>query len=369
MTGPVANTRGARSPSRVAVVGHLAQGRSGADGQILRTRIVVDELTRRLGADRVDVVDTGGGRLAAARILLGLLWARLNCSDVIVMPGSRGLRRLLPIYAHLARRAEIRVHYLVVGGWLPRYLRERPNDVANLRTCRGLYVQTRRMRDELRAMGLERVHLLPNFRRFPRERPRSGACQDPLRLVFLSRIIPEKGVGLAITAVERLNAELGRTAARLDIYGPVETPGRAWFDELVDATGSAVHYRGSLPPDAVQERLTHYDAMLFPSYYSGEAFPGVILDAMIAGIPVIASDWQDNAEFVEHGRNGLLCLARDVDALTDAVRWSVENPDEVMRMKNESATRADAYHVDEVIPQLLDRLGLASSPDAPESSP
>jgi len=108
--------------------------------------------------------------------------------------------------------------------------------------------------------------------------------------------------------------------------------------------------------------------MLFPSYYSGEAFPGVLLDAMIAGIPVVASDWQDNGEFVEHGRTGLLCAARDVNALTDAVRWSVEHPDEVMRMKHESALRADAYHVDEVIPRLLDRLGLTPT-GAVESSP
>lgn len=358
-----------RATRRVAVVGHLAAGGSGANGQILRTRLVVDELARRLGTDRVKVVDTGGGRAAALRALPHLLHARLACSDMIVMPGSRGLRRLLPLYARWSRRAGIRVHHLVVGGWLPRYLSERPDDLHALRAFDGLYVQTRRMRDELSAMGLDNVHLLPNFRRFPHDRPLSGACRDPLRLVFLSRVVPEKGVELAIQAVEKVNEKRGRTVATLDLYGPVATDARAWFDALMERADTAIGYQGALPPEAVHEHLTKYDLMLFPSYYSGEAFPGVILDAMIAGIPVIASDWQDNGEFVEHGRTGLLCVTRDVDALTDAVRWSVEHADEVMRMKHESAARADAYHVDEIIPRLLDRLGLAPSSATPEPSP
>lgn len=356
----------AAAPRSVAVVGHTAEGSAGADGQILRTRIVIEELRLRLGPEHVQVIDTGGGRRGMVRALWGLLHARRTCSDVIVMPGSRGLRRLLPLYARWSRRTGIRTHYLVVGGWLPRYVRDRPGYLPDLRALDGLYVQTRRMQHDLRAMGLDNVHLLPNFRRFPRDRPRSGACQEPLRLVFLSRVMQEKGAGLAVDAVEAVNHEAGSTVATLDLYGPVESHARAWFDARMDAAGTGIRYQGALAPERVQEHLIDYDVMLFPTYYGGEAFPGVILDAMIAGIPVIASDWQDNAEVVEHGRTGWLCTARDVDALARAVRWSVEHPEEVMRMKHEAAAGADAFHVDEVLPPLLRQLGLASQAEAGE---
>lgn len=345
----------------VAVVGHVGGDHSGADGQVLRTRIVIDELRRRLGGDRVCVVDTGAGRRAAPRTLRTLLQARRRCGDLVFMPGSRGLRWLLPLYARWKRRRGIRLHYLVVGGWLPAYLRARPQDVGALRACDGVYVQTRRMLGALRDAGLDNVRLLPNFRRFGPDRPRSGPCARPLRFVFLSRMIPEKGAALAVEAIERVNAERGATIATLDLWGPAPARAAAWLEELIAAAGPETTYRGALTPQEVHACLVDYDVMLFPTSYSGEGFPGVILDAMIAGIPVIASDWQDNAEFVEDGRSGLLFPAGDVDELAVRVRWAVDHPDEVMRMKHEAASRADAYHVDAVFPGLLAGLGRAAS--------
>lgn len=353
----------------MAVVGHAAIGKIGADGQVLRTRLVIDELRRRLGDERIDVVDTGVGAIGLARGVLDLLKARSNCSDLIVMPGSRGLRVLLPLYQRWKRRAGLGLHCLAIGGWLPRYLTKRPQDMAALRAFDGVYVQSRRMWTELQRMGLENVHVLPNFRRFRHDRPRSGACADPMRFVFLSRVIPEKGVELAVTAIERTNAEHGRTVATLDLWGPVAAHARAWFDDVMRGTGSTIRYRGVLAPNAVQEGLTDYDMMLFPTYYPGEAFPGVILDAMIAGIPVIASDWQDNPEFVEDGSTGLLFSSGDVDGLAARVRWSVEHPNEVMRMKHVAASRADTYHVDAVLPGLLESLGIAPAEPTSRGGP
>ncbi len=347
---------------RVAVAGHVGGRRLGADGQILRTRVVIDELRRRLGADRVTVIDTGGGRRTALRALITLLRAQRQCSDLVFMPGSRGLRFLLPVYEAWKRRRGIRLHYLVVGGWLPGYLRVRPGDLASLQACDGVYVQTRRMLGELREAGLDNVRLLPNFRRFPMNRQCSGPCQRPLRLVFLSRLIPEKGVGLAVEAVARINDGHADPVATLDIFGPVAAKDSAWFDGVMEGAHPSVRYHGALAPEMVHERLVTHDVMLFPTHYSGEGFPGVILDAMIAGIPVIASEWQDNAEFVEHGRNGLLFPVRDVEALTERVGWVIDNPNEVMRMKREAAMRADAFHVDAVFPGLFHELGWTPRP-------
>lgn len=370
MTGtrpPAARSLAAGDGPRVAVVGHVGGDHSGANGQILRTRIVIDELRRRLGPERVWVVDTGAGWRAAPRMLRDLLRIRQRCSDLVFMPGSRGLRLLLPLYARWKRRRGLRLHYLVVGGWLPAYLRRHPRDLALLRSCDGVYVQTRRMLETLAETGLDNVRLLPNFRRFPANRARSGSCESPLRLVFLSRMIPEKGASLAVEAVKRVNAERGATVATLDLWGPVAAHANAWLEALMEGAGPATRYRGLLPPDDVHARLAEYDVMLFPTYYSGEGFPGVVLDAMIAGIATIASDWQDNAEFVEDGHTGLLFPSRDADALVARVGWAIDHPDEVMRMKHEAASRADAFHVDAVFPRLL--VDLAWEPPAPASMP
>ena len=345
-------------PGNVAIVGHGALGSQRVDGQILRTRLVIDEMRHRLGEERVRVVDTGSMRTRGLRIAYDLLRAGATCRDLIVMPNTRGLRAFLPIYARWARKGRPRVHYLVVGGWLPRVVKERPGTVGALRHFQGVYVQSNRMVRELERLGLRNVHLLPNFRRFARERPRSRGCGDPLRFVFLSRIMPDKGVEHAIEAVRRANAVKGDQVATLDLWGPLAASARGWFAGVMQGADAAVRYRGLMAPEAVATELAAYDVMLFPTYWSGEAFPGVILDAMISGIPVIASDWQDNAEFIEHGKNGLLFPTGDVDELTKLVQWSCEHPAEVMRMKRDSAGRADAFHVDAVIPALLASLGL-----------
>lgn len=345
-------------PRRVAVVGHGALSTQRVDGQTLRTRLVIDELRRRLGEDRVQVVDTGSLPTRGIRTVLDLLTARATCGDLVVMPNTRGLRVLLPLYARWARRGRPRVHYLVVGGWLPRVVNRRPRSVNALQELQGIYVQSNRMVRELEGAGLRNVALLPNFRRFPHERERSRACGDPFRFVFLSRIMPEKGVEHAIEAVQRLNVHKGAQVATLDLWGPLTTGAQVWFERVMQGAGAAIRYRGVLAPETVVTQLPSYDMMLFPTYYSGEAFPGVIIDAMVSGIPVIASDWQDNPEFVEHGKNGLLFKTRDVDELTRYVLWSYEHPEEVMRMKHDSAKRADAFHVDVVMPELLTSLDL-----------
>jgi hypothetical protein len=121
----------------VAIFGHYAEGTGRVDGQIQRTRIVIEELKARLGGDRVTAVDTG--QLAARPI--ATWWAVRNaataCDDLVMMPGARGLRWLFPEYLRWQRRRGYRIHYLAVGGWLPRFLRERPRDRDRLIACAG----------------------------------------------------------------------------------------------------------------------------------------------------------------------------------------------------------------------------------------
>ena len=59
------------------------------------------------------------------------------------------------------------------------------------------------------------------------------------------------------------------------------------------------------------------DALLVPSH--GEPFGRVVVEAMAAGTPVIASAEAGPAEIIENGVNGLLADANDVDAWTAAI--------------------------------------------------
>ena len=65
-----------------------------------------------------------------------------------------------------------------------------------------------------------------------------------------------------------------------------------WFNELKSTFPSYIKYGGLVPFDKSVEVLKNYFALLFPTYYEGEGFAGTLLDAMAAGVPVVASDWR-----------------------------------------------------------------------------
>lgn len=344
---------------RVVLVGNFGGDRPGLDGQILRTRLVARELEKRLGPDRVIRVDTHRLPRHPLATLSAIRSAFAASKVAVIMPAERGLRHLLPFYLYWRRRFGTRLHYLVIGGWLPDFLIRHPGLLRGIGECDGVHVQSRRMIARLEAMGLVNLAWLPNFRDFPRQVRVFERMRQPLSLVFLSRMIPEKGAALAVRAVEELNAEAGHERFTLDLYGPVARSHREWLDTLLADVSPAIRFLGPLAPEQAIARLAGHDALLFPTCYAGEGFPGVIVEAYAAGIPVVASDWQDNREVVDEGRTGLLFPVGDIAALKDCLDWLTTHPEALQRMKHQASEAAGDYHVDNVMPGLLAALGLA----------
>jgi glycosyltransferase involved in cell wall biosynthesis len=71
--------------------------------------------------------------------------------------------------------------------------------------------------------------------------------------------------------------------------------------------------------------MREHDALVLPTFFPGEGYPGVVIEAYFAGIPVICSDWMSIPEIVD-GRQGILVPPKDADALYDAMRRLVDNP-------------------------------------------
>ena len=344
----------------VGLIGNLGSVADAFDGQTIRTRLVRDEFLKRLGGGNVRTADTA----LIVRRPWKVLSCILNCfreADVIcIMPGERGLRMLIPLFLRLRRYYRRPVHYLVVGGWLPVFLEDKPRLCRQVAQLDGLHVQSRRMQRELKSLGMRDLYYLPNFRKFSPPAACSGeSAKSPagvLKLVFLSRVIPEKGLAPCVRAVQAINSSRFSPSVTLAIYGPVGADHQAWLDELLKICPASVDYCGAVAPDKVIGTLAEHDVLLFPTWYDGEGFPGVIVEAYAAGIPVIASDWQDNAEVVESGVTGQLAATGDENALREAIIQLLDNPARLAGMKQAARERARCFHVDEVIPDLLDRL-------------
>jgi glycosyltransferase involved in cell wall biosynthesis len=127
-------------------------------------------------------------------------------------------------------------------------------------------------------------------------------------LGLLGQVSPHKGHDDAIAAIGELGA-----GYRLLVAGR----GRPDYEGLIKekARGLRVEFLGFVKPAAF---LPQIDILILPSWE--EPFGIVVVEAMAAGVSVIATDAGGPPEILDHGRAGLLVPPRDPLSLVDAVR-------------------------------------------------
>lgn len=130
------------------------------------------------------------------------------------------------------------------------------------------------------------------------------------RFVFISRIIPQKGIEEIISVSEDLPPNY-----QIDIYGPIDS--RHYNMNYFE--GKKVNYKGALNPNEVIETLKKYDIKLLPSYYEGEGYPGILIECLSLGIPVITTNWRSITEIITDNYNGKIIPIKDSNALKQAI--------------------------------------------------
>jgi glycosyltransferase involved in cell wall biosynthesis len=78
------------------------------------------------------------------------------------------------------------------------------------------------------------------------------------------------------------------------------------------------------------------DMLVLPSLWEG--LPNVVLEAMAAGLPVVATAVDGTREVIEHGKNGLLIQPGVVDELANTIRRILENGESARTMARAAQT-------------------------------
>ncbi len=129
----------------------------------------------------------------------------------------------------------------------------------------------------------------------------------------------------------------------LTIVGPVIprlAGGNArWVHEIVADLGLAerVTLAGKATPEAARATYREHDVFVLPSH--GEGFSNAILEAMEAGIPVIATLVGAASEILRDGTDGFLVDAGDAVAVADRLRWLKVHPHDRIRMGRSARAR------------------------------
>lgn len=124
--------------------------------------------------------------------------------------------------------------------------------------------------------------------------PDSTADGD--KVVYVGRLVEEKGVDKLINALEGLNQTLL-------VVGEGSDRGR--LESLAKEKDVPVEFVGEVPPESVQEFLKQGKVFVLPSLHA-EGSPNVILEAMAVGLPVVATNSGGTSGIIQNGETGYL---------------------------------------------------------------
>lgn len=147
----------------------------------------------------------------------------------------------------------------------------------------------------------------------------------PLKLIFIGRIQPQKGIHLLIEAMRCFSVH----EALIEIYGKEEET-NYYKKCIADSFGALnIKWKGVVARDKVLETLSQYDLLCVPST-SAEMSPLVIQEAFAAGIPVLASGVYGNEEQIKNNENGWLFKFNDSNDLKNKIQDLIINPEMIL---------------------------------------
>lgn len=287
---------------KIGICGHYGGNQNFLDGQTVKTKIITKELQKEFGNEQVKCVDTFGGSKRLFSIVMGLCSLLVSCKNVIILPAHNSLRLFAPLLVFLNCFYHRKLHYVVIGGWLPEFVKKRSWLKEALMRFDYIYVETNIMKDKLMQMGFDNIVILPNCKELDILQPEElvYATGEPYKLCTFSRVMKEKGIEDAVNAVIAVNKQFGRVVYSLDIYGQVDVNEVKWFEDLQARFPEYIKYKGTVDFDKTTQVLKNYFMLLFPTRFYTEGIPGTIIDAYAAGVPVLASKWENYQDLVDN---------------------------------------------------------------------
>lgn len=162
--------------------------------------------------------------------------------------------------------------------------------------------------------GVDRA-LFDPARRDMAWRRAQGLGDDEVAVLFFGRLVLEKGVANFVSVVDRVRRQ--GLPVRALVVG--EGPARRDFDSLGDAV-----LMGHLEGESLARAVASADIFYHPS--ATETFGNVVLEAMAAGLPIVAADAPSSRALLDDGRAGLLCPTGEINPACLAVSKLVRSP-------------------------------------------
>jgi glycosyltransferase involved in cell wall biosynthesis len=289
-------------------------------------------------------------------ILPKYLYMIPTCDAVLVFANDLFAITLAPLLLCIARLFRKPFYLKPVGAGLDLFINRQKKIFRNyllnvLRSMDGILTQTQLLKNDLNKLGCSNAEYLPGCRPLAPIVPVQRNEAADLRLIYLGHITRLKGILVLLQALQALQQTCDKKIA-CDFYGPIHDELRAEFLKELESAPNA-RYRGVADPGTGPQLISEYDALVLPTYYDTEGHPGVIIEAMHAGVPVISTQVRTFPELITHGSNGFLVPQQDSAALADVIRLLAVDPALRKAMGEANHHKGVEFRADTVVKTML----------------
>lgn len=339
---------------KMLVLGNFCFGSESFNGHTSKSRDYLHYISQKYGSESLEIIDTKNFRKNFISSYFKLKKLLKKVDAVILLLGLNAAKLLIPIILKSKKKYKFKVFWSLVGGGLLY------DDSAHNKLCPmlkdidALFCETKALTVHF-SEYVPKTYYTPVFTQRKLSKPFSPVKNDGvLKFCTYSRVCKEKGITLAVEAVKEINGQ--GVKCTLDIFGEPQPEYAKELNSILQNTEDYITLNDYLSGEGVIDKLSEFDAMLFPTYYPGEGFPIGVVECFKAGVPVIASDWHFNSEIIENGSTGFIFDLSNFDELIDCIKRLLDDRDLALDMRVNAYKYSCEFEPEQVLSKLFEEI-------------
>ena len=343
----------------ICLIGNSGLHKHGVDGQTEKVRLYLKKIKDE--GYEVCFIDLEFFTRRPFSTLHKIKKAIKECDRIVLITAERGCRILIPFINKINKKYNKPFILPLVGTSVLHYSIDRLTDAEkNDFIVRGKYELCKAkkgIRKHLSKInyilpetdliskvykefyGINNVITITNFRDFESIDYVEKKKNDVLRIIFLSRVMEQKGIFDLLDAVTEINEN---TRVDLDIFGQLVLS-KQETEMMNKYLSENIKYFGPLEHSKVVKVISNYDLFVFPTRFACEGVPGVIVESLIAGIPVLTSNFPQAPLILNDGSDSLFFEMFDKQDLKEKIIRIINDSQLLLNLKQGALENGKHY--------------------------
>ena len=295
--------------NKILLIGNSGTRKQSLDGQTIKTRLYIKKILDE--GYEVQFIDLENFIKHPISTLIKISKGIKVCDRIVLLAAERGSKNLIPYINWQNKKIKKPFVLPLIGTSVLHYSIDKlGNEEKNDFFCNSNYSlakPNKRLSRQLSKISyilpetelicrvfrefynLSNVYLLTNFRENSNvQNNKSYSNGESIKMIFVSRVMREKGIfDLLDVTNELINDGVN---IELDIYGKLVLGNDlSLFQSLTSS--NKIQYLGQVDNNNIKEILSKYNLFVFPTRFVSEGTPGVIVESLLAGTPVLTSNF------------------------------------------------------------------------------